>query len=114
MHQLIKSIEEAYFEEASRVDDPDHINQILSDIETIASLAENDSKLSSELDLTDTKYLAWQKLDYVYERSDEDLTQAADEAHEIGILQQKVQEHQIQVDYVDSLFTSLNAELSFN
>ena len=109
LHPLIKSIEEACFDEVSRVDDPDHLHQILSDIETISSLAESDRKLSRQLDLTEAKHLAWQKLDDVYARDNDDLTQDAKESNEIEFLSQKLQAHQVQVEYVNSLFKSLNA-----
>lgn len=107
LHPLIKSIEEACFDEASRTDDPDHLNQILSDMEAITFLAENNSKLSSELDLTDTKYLAWQKLDDVYASDNEQLTQNVSETQDVELLSQKIQTYQVQVEYVNSLFKSL-------
>lgn len=109
LHQLIESLEKACFDEVSRVDDPDHLHQILSDIETISSLAESDRKLSRQLDLTEAKHLAWQKLDDVYARDNDDLTQDAKESNEIEFLSQKLQAYQVQVEYVNSLFKSLKA-----
>jgi hypothetical protein len=112
LSQFIFNVERACFDEVSRVTDDDHLNQILSDVETLENLAEQDRKLSKALDLIDSKISAWQKLEAIYLDNDNGHERTAEEAQEMASWKRKAQEHQEQVEYVDSLFTTLDTELN--
>lgn len=112
LSQFIFNVERACFDEVSRVTDDDHLNQILSDVATLENLAEQDRKLSKALDLIDSKISAWQKLEAIYLDNDNGHERTAEEAQEMASWKRKAQEHQEQVEYVDSLFTTLDTELN--
>lgn len=112
--QFIFNLERACFNEVSRVSDDDHLNQILSDVATLENLAEQDRKLSKALDLSDSTISAWQRLEGIYLDNDNGHERTAEEAQEIASWKRKAQEHQEQVEYVDSLFTTLDTELNCN
>lgn len=112
--QFVNSLEEACFDEALRVDDIDHLEQILSDVTTLEVLAEQDSALSNRLDLMSIKYLVYEKIEDVYFGEDKDLTDVAGKDDEVAALKRKTQEYQEQVEYVDSLFATLDTELNSN